>query len=238
MRNLLFSGAAALVFLPVGLLADPVTLEWVNPGNNPVGYFYVSPYTAQVQGTGQLLSLYCIDFGHEVAPPYEWQANIFSFDLADVTKYQYGQVPGWTPAFAWNDYKIAAWLINQSSEVTGSNATALHQEAVDQYAAWEVFIGSQAEWNLFNSSVAASGDPTFAAEITAEYNAAVRAVNNGWQPWGWEIVTPFPAGQPGSTQEFLVDPPTSVPEPSAVVLLGTILGCLLMVARKHMRRRA
>jgi hypothetical protein len=228
MRNLLIAGV--LVLTPACLFADTLTLDWVSPGNNPVGYFYVSPYLAEVQSPAQLLTLYCIDFGHEVAPPYEWHAQIFNLDYNDVPNLQYGSVPGWTQAAAWTKYKTAAWLINQSSHVIGSGSAALHQEAVDQYAAWEVFITNPSEWDLFYASVGASGDSHFGSEIAAAYNSAVNAVDNGWQPVGWEVVTPYPAGRPDSTQEFLVDP---VPEPSAVLLIATVAGGMLLLVRRR-----
>jgi len=76
----IFRAAVALSILSSALIiparANSITLDWVSSGNNVAGYYYVSPYTAEIKNTGELVTLYCIDFNHEVAPPWEWDANI------------------------------------------------------------------------------------------------------------------------------------------------------------------
>jgi hypothetical protein len=220
-----------------------LTMDWVSPGNNPVGYFYVSPYTAQVQGTSQLLTLYCIDFNHEVAPPLEWQANLQTFDQANVPNMQYGGLPN--PSNTWVDYEAAAYLVTQMAQALSSPTPNLYQSAVDQYAAWEIFLDSS-HTALFNQSVAAAGGSGFSSAITAAYNNAFVQVAGGYTPTGFDILTPDPAGTPGSTQEFLVFAndagnlnPASTPEPSSIALLATVLaGCWFYVRRRTKAKNA
>jgi hypothetical protein len=212
-----------LCFAAIPAAASPLTLDWVSPGNNPVGNYYVSPYTAEIQSTGQLITLYCIDFNHEVAPPLEWQANIQTLDLANVPSLQYGASSP-NVNVIWQDYEAAAWLITQMTETSN-----LRQQAIDQYAAWEIFLypSNVANWQ---ASVNTQG-----GAFAAQYKAAINAVNSGYTPYGLEVVTPNPAGQPGSTQEFLTF--ASTPEPESIVLLGTILVIVGLITRLRMRRR-
>jgi len=58
--------------------ANTITLDWVGPNGNAAGGYYISPYTAQINGADILL--YCIDFNHEIAPPTTWTANIEPLD--------------------------------------------------------------------------------------------------------------------------------------------------------------
>jgi hypothetical protein len=210
-----------------------VTLDWVSPGNNPVGYFYVSPYTAQIKGTNQQITLYCIDFNHEVAPPLEWQANIQTFDQANVPNMQYGGLPN--PSTTWIDYEAAAWLINQLVQTPNKQ-----QDGVYQYAAWKIFL-DPTHTPIYNASVGAVGG-SFQSAIDSAYNSAFTAVNNGYTPTGFDVVTPDPAGQPDSTQEFLTfyhnpSPPASSPEPTSIVLLATaIAGCWFYVKRRSLAK--
>ncbi len=218
----------ALVSAP-GMLFGDVILDWSSPGNNPVGYYYVSPYTATVKGLGQQIVLYCIDFNHEVAPPNEWNAVIASLNSADSASFQYGA--------QWTKYEEAAWLIDQLSAADGTTATGLHQRAIDQYAAWEIFLDA-AHTGAYNSSVQAAGGTPFANEISAAYSAALAAVGNGYTPTGWDVLTPDPRGLSTSTQEFLTPstgprfPTSEVPEPSTIFLLGTTIAALVMHRRK------
>lgn len=210
--------------------ANPVTLDWVSSGNNPEGYYYVSPYTAEVKNTGQLITLYCIDFNHEVAPPWEWEANIQPLNSADVPSLQYGNLSN-----AWIGYEQAAWLISQLTQ-----SSSPYQQAVDQYAAWKIFLAPGNASNFTNSEGAVGG--SFASDVTHAYNNAVNAIANGYTPSGWSVVSPDPDQQPSSTQEFLTPgggySPVATPEPVSFVLLGTALLGLAAITRWRLKRRA
>jgi hypothetical protein len=207
-----------------GLFATELTLDFVSPGNNPIGFYYVSPYTAEIKGTGQLLTLYCIDFDHEIAPPEEWTARIESFDFANLPNMQNGG--GSNPSATWLRYEAAAWLIPQLAQEP-NDAQGLYQQAIYQYAAWEVFLDA-AHTASFEASEVAAGGNTFVGQVTAAYNDALAAASNGFNLSGWDIVTGIPAGQSNSPQEFLVR--DSAPEPSSLILLATVLGALAFLA--------
>jgi hypothetical protein len=65
-------------------------MQWSSPGNNVWQGFYVSPYTAKDANTGALISIFCIDYNHEIAPPMDWQANIVPFSSSNFSQYQFG----------------------------------------------------------------------------------------------------------------------------------------------------
>jgi len=210
-----------------------LVLDWVSPGSNPAGYYYVSPYTAQVKGTGQVLTLYCIDFNHEVAPPLEWNANLQSFEFANVGNMQYGIGAASLPPI-WLKYEAAAWLITQLS--SPANTNNLYQQDIYQYAAWQVFL-YPSNASTFLGSENAAGGSTFVTQVNNAYNDAFNAVKNGYVPVGWDVVTPDPAGTPGSTQEFLTpDPPAPTPEPASLILLATVFGAVVLVVKKYKTR--
>lgn len=223
------------VFASSGLFANEVTLDFLSPGNNIAGYYYVSPYTAQIKGTNQVLTLYCIDFNHEVDPPTEWGANIQDFDYANVPTMQYGG-GAQKQQNTWFEYETAAYLIGELRN-SPNTPQGLYEQDIYQYAAWKVFL-DPAHTGAFNSSEAAVG-ANFAALVDGAFNDATAAVKQGASLGSWEIVTPDTRGLANSTQEFLIWNPTdSAPEPSAVILLATVLGGVMLVVRKAARRQA
>lgn len=224
------------VIAPSGLFANEVTLDFVSPGNNVAGYYYISPYTAQIKGTNQFLTLYCIDFNHEIAPPVEWTAKIQDFDYANVPAMQYG-ASGQNQQDTWFKYETAAYLITELAQ-SSNDAQGLHQQAIYQYAAWKVFL-DPAHTGAFNASEAAAGGAAFVDAVNAAFNSAVTAVQQGIAFNGWQIVTPDPAGNLNSAQEFLIfNPINPAPEPSTLILLVTVLGGVVFFVRKAATRQA
>jgi hypothetical protein len=107
--------AALILLISVSAFITParvntVTLDWVGPNGNAAGGYHISPYTAQIDGTNESVLLYCIDFNHEVAPPYQWKANIQPL-TSNVSSYQYPSSPNATYPNASLEYQAAAWLI-------------------------------------------------------------------------------------------------------------------------------
>ena len=224
--------AFTMMLLPASLSAYSITtLDWVSAGNNPQGYYYVSPYTAQVKGSPQQLTLYCIDFNHEVAPPLEWNAVIEPLAFSNFSNFQYASLG--TPASTWDKYQAAAWLITQLSNVAGSTSQAQYQRAVFQYAAWKIFV-DPAHIGAFSGSQSAVGGAAFANQVTTAYNNAFAAVQGGYTATGWQIVSPYPAGNIDSVQEFLTPGPpalTPAPEPGSILLLSSVVGGLTLILK-------
>ena len=232
---LLISGSAFIT----PARANTITLDWVGPNGNNAGGYYISPYTAQIDGTNQSLLIYCIDFNHDIAPPYQWEANIAPL-TSNVSSFQYGT----TDPNAALDYQAAAWLISDLYNLTQGTKTSANpswDEAVDQYAAWGIFVDS-AHQGTYNNSLASLG-PWFDYAVNSQRGAAFNQVQTpGYQPTlQWDVVTPNPID---SAQEFLTlgdqtgFSPVATPEPVSIFLLGTALfGCVL-VARRVQRKRA
>ncbi|MGB8542841.1 MAG: PEP-CTERM sorting domain-containing protein [Candidatus Acidiferrales bacterium] len=109
-------------------------------------------------------------------------------------------------------YLEMAWLITQMKSTTNQNA-----QAQLQWAIWS-FSGGHSP---YSDNDALMGD-------------ALAAVLGGFRGNGWEVLTP--TGDYG--QEFLVDPPTATPEPSSMVLFGTVLLGLSFVVRKKWPARS
>ena len=241
MSRRLYLLAAVLATVPFSLMADNVTLTLTSPGNNPSGYYYVTPYQATVQGSGQVLSLYCIDFNHDVSVGQTWNAVLQPLTSANVaTTSQYGAPDPLNPldSNAWQDYSTAAFLIDELI-----SAPSAYWQAVYQYAAWEIFLPDgnsssmiTADTNAYQASVVKAEaqygtGTTFAKDIASAYTAATAAVQSGYMPTGFDLVTSVPYGLANSVQEFLVKVPP-VPEPSSIILLLTAGFAAVLVARR------
>jgi PEP-CTERM motif len=109
-------------------------------------------------------------------------------------------------------YLEMAWLITQMQSTTNQN-----EQAQLQWAIWS-FSGVHSP---YVQNDALMGD-------------ALAAVLHGFRGNGWEVLTP--TGSYG--QEFLVDSPTATPEPSSMLLFGTVLLGLSFLVRKKWPTRS
>src|ERR1035437_4830943 len=95
---------SALLLILAASSAYGDELNWTGVGSSPqtlAGAYYVSPYYAYDGTTSQALTLYCVDFNHEIAPPYTWTANIYALTQPNVeANAQYR-----TDGDAWDDYE-------------------------------------------------------------------------------------------------------------------------------------
>ena len=130
-------------------------------------------------------------------------------------------------------YKAAAWLFSQEVTIPGTRALGIYE-----YAAWELFL-DPAHASSFDTALGSidSVDPitnhTFQFDVGQALTSAQIATNyNSIDLSRWELVSPVPPGKPDSVQEFL----TPVPEPSAAVLLVTVIwlaGLIFACARRR-----
>ena len=139
----LAKGIIACVLGSLSTAANPLTLDWVSAGNNPVGYYYVSPYMARSKARAKSSRCIASISNHEVAPPLEWEANIQTFDLANVPSMQYGNFSSNINS-TWVKYEAAAWLITQLTQTSNK-----YQQAVDQYAARRTKLPITSQWPLW-----------------------------------------------------------------------------------------
>jgi hypothetical protein len=98
-------------------------MEWSSAGSNVWQGFYVSPYTATDKNTGQLISIFCIDYNHEIAPPMDWDANIVPFSSGNYSQYQFGgNYPHISPGDTSNPTNFA--FQGQTTASNGASVTA------------------------------------------------------------------------------------------------------------------
>jgi hypothetical protein len=138
-------------------LADD-DLVWNGANGTAWAGFYTSPYFAIDTTTGAVLTIFCLDYNHEIAPPTEWHADLNALSPANQGSYLYGgSYPFINPAtsFAFTGdglggvatdaqryqrYVEAAWLF---TNLTG--AQAVHDTngmILSQVAAWYLFVDS------------------------------------------------------------------------------------------------
>ena len=140
-------------------------LAWSNPNGTIWSNFYTSPYyTVDKSRNNALLTIYCLDYNHEIAPPYEWYANLNGLVPTNIGQFQYGGsypgVPGAPFAFqadsayagdphavtmstssdAYHRYLEAAWLFTNITGAQKTSDTAAME--ISQVAAWDLFVDS------------------------------------------------------------------------------------------------
>jgi hypothetical protein len=174
--------------------ADPVDVTFT--GTNGVAAFgyYVGPYYGTINGAP--VTLYCVDFENEVFTGESWEANLTQLNGGNLSDTRFGGAVGLPNALML--YEEAAWLTTQYASNPGD------------YANIQATI-----WQLFDPG-APSPSSNYWAQLAAENYQNVNIDE-------FEVVTNVaPVDATGQVQEFLIDP-APVPEPSAFLLLATVI---------------
>lgn len=147
--------------------------------------FGTGPYTAINQSqNNKVMVIFCLDYNDEIAPPYNWKANIRPVTPTNVTQYaqfggNYGHGVTSTPwAFtgdpgvaaghsvslaasgaAYTRYLEAAWLF--TNILTAQTHGDLNSMIISQVAAWDLFVESTKLPDLRNRIATTGGRYTF-----------------------------------------------------------------------------
>ena len=183
----------------------PVTFTGVN-GAAAFGY-YVGPYYGTV--TGDPTTLYCVDFANEVHFGESWLANVTPLDgSSDLSETRYGGAVGLPNALTL--YREAAWLTTQYAGNPSS------------YGDIQATI-----WQLFDANAPQPSSDQWLLSAEANYQQLDFSQ--------FEVLTnAAPVLATGQIQEYLIDR-SAVPEPSAVILLGTVLIVIIFLAGRKNR---
>jgi len=163
-------------------------MVWQNPNGVIWNNFYTSPYYAYDNSLSpsKLLSLFCLDYNHEVAPPFSWVADLNTLAGNNISKYQYGgSYPG-AATIPWaftqdsqgvadphaitmqagsdnyHRYLEAAWLFTNILNAMAKSPEDTTAMQVSQVAAWDLFVDSNHIADLSSRIDGTTGVWTFA----------------------------------------------------------------------------
>ena len=185
MQPRFFLLAVATLLMGGAAFADELVFQSISSQSTVWQGYYTSPYLVldkSVPPSGELLTVYCLDFNHEVAPPFEWDATIRALTPSNVSLFQYG-----ASADAWQHYAAAAWLF-QKIQALPADANLMETEY--QVAAWKLFVDATHEATL-NLKIATTAG-TFEEHVTSLYNQALGAASSIQAEPGWFVVTTDP----------------------------------------------
>jgi hypothetical protein len=255
-RTFLGLALASLIMMSGNAFADSFT--FLSPGDVTWNGVYVNPYQAQdnTQTTVNPLTIFCDDWNTDFSGNPTWNANVYTLTLGNTSNLKYGNttpeynitlnnntlgytsVPVVLPTGSFNRYLEVAYLDGELQTALANGSLSANQKTLAQQ---EI---STAEWTLFVDSshvaglIGAINNPTispgnFALDVYNYLQGAQTAVvtNKTFTGAGWDVIVPVGNNSNGGPmQEFLVHgfSGDTVPEPSAVILLGSIVGILAL----------
>ena len=177
-----------LFMLSAPWFASADNLQWGNTHVNAWSGFGTSPYTATDTSQNIALTIFCLDFNDEIAPPIDWRASIVPLTAQNVSQYaQFGgnynaelaaaagpgqTVPTVTGApFAFTGplsgasanpyirYLEAAWLFSNIQHALAAGDR--QSDTIFQVAAWDLFVEQQNLAALTSDVTGTPGSWTF-----------------------------------------------------------------------------
>jgi hypothetical protein len=230
------------------------SFSFLSAGNVTWNGVYVNPYQANNNtSTGENpLTVYCDDWNTDFSGNPTWNAGVYALTAANLPNFKYANPssdytlaldsgklvatleadpPAWTPM---QRYLEAAWLDEQWRDIIGTSAATYDTQVELAAAMWTLFVNS----DHVDGLVGAINSSGYATEVNDDLRRAEHAVTPvadgglGYTAEGWDVIVP--GDNSFRMQEFLYHDPT-VPEPSAVILLGTVVGYLGLVKLRRKR---
>ena len=243
---------ASMLILTGSASADSFT--FTSPGSVTWNGVYVNPYSATVDqpggtfASGTVLTIYCDDWNTDFSGNPTWNATVYSLTAVNEPNFKYASptsdynvtlaagnqlsatletslLPAWSPL---QRYLEAAWLDDQWRNVIGTSAATADTQIKLAAAVWTLFVDP----THVNGLIGAINSSGYATAVNDYLVAAKDQVDNhGYTAAGWDVIVPD-AGNGFAMQEFLVH----APEPSAVILLGTVVGVLGLTKFRRKRQ--
>ena len=233
---------ASLLLVTGSAVADQ--FSFTSAGSVTWNGVYVNPYSANDITTGQNnLTIYCDDWNTDFGGNPTWTATVYALTAGNVTNFKYGNTAenynvnliagnqlsatlSPIPA-ALNRYLEAAWLDEQWLDAVSNGTSTSDQQKEIAAAVWTLFVDTAHVGNPLSDPtsglIGAINSSGYATDVYDYLQAAEGAVAGGYSAAGWDVIVPVGLTNDGQQmQEFLVH----VPEPSAVILLGTVVGYL------------
>lgn len=239
--------------------ASADSFTFTNAGNVTWNGVYVNPYQAvnNTHPANNPLTIYCDDWNTDFSGTPTWNADVYTLNAANVSHFKYGNTTSnynvslsshtlsyaaFTDPDAFTRYLEAAYLDQKwEDELASNDSDALKTIRQRELAAaqWTLFVDFNHVAGLINAinssqETIASNTYYYADDVSGFLTEAQGAVlpNGKFAAAGWDVIVPQGNNSNGGPmQEFLVHSFSgdTVPEPSAIVLLGTIIGYLGVV---------